>query len=144
MGGGDNPKDGEQDGWSLKDIGWFLKAWRKDEKVQQEAIARLPQSSGTRQKEMEREREKEREKDDAVVKASTDKLSAVFDWVTERVPSPPLLGTKNISAISESESKSIYNTISTRNHRKKNELESKEDLERFYVALSRKLYDEGL
>ncbi|KAH7872298.1 alpha beta-hydrolase [Lentinula edodes] len=144
MGGGDSAKDGEQDGWSLKDIGWFLKAWRKDEKVQQEAIARLPQSSGTRQKEREREREKEREKDDAVVKASTDKLSAVFDWVTERVPSPPLLGTKNISAISESEPKSIYNTISTRDNRKKNELESKEDLERFYVALSRKLYDEGL
>jgi triacylglycerol lipase len=28
--------------------------------------------------------------------------------------------------------------------RKKNELASKDDLERFYIALSRKMYDEGL
>ncbi|KAJ3801958.1 alpha beta-hydrolase [Lentinula aff. detonsa] len=140
-GGSDNVKEGEQDGWGLIDLGWFLKAWRKEEKVQQEAIARLPLSSGTRQK----ERQKERERDDAVVKASTDKLSAVFDWVTERVPSPPLLGVQKATATSNSELKSVYEIpISTRDSRKKNELESKEDLERFYVALSRKLYDEGL
>ncbi|KAJ4482510.1 alpha beta-hydrolase [Lentinula aciculospora] len=143
MGGaGENVKDGGQDGWGLKDLRWFLKAWRKDEKVQQEAIARLPQSSVTRQKEREKERERD---DDAVVKASTDKLSAVFDWVTERVPSPPLLGAKKSTAIFESASKSMRdNSISAGDVRKKNELESKEDLERFYVALSRKLYDEGL
>ncbi|KAJ3771310.1 alpha beta-hydrolase [Lentinula raphanica] len=136
--------DGEQEGWGLKDLGWFLKAWRKDEKIQQEAVARLPQSSSSRQQ----EREKQRERDDAVVKASTDKLSAVFDWVTERVPSvpsPAYLGVKRSSAKFESDSRLLHDSsISTRDDRRKNELESKEDLERFYVALSRKLYDEGL
>jgi len=170
----------------LKDLGWFLKAWRKEEKVQQEALARLPQnrnqntdtninagssasgSTGTRQTELrKRERELRREKDDAVVKASTDKLSAVFDWVTERVPAPPLLGlgtakegsvSKRIrlqtqaQATSEASSESDMNSNSIRvsgkekekDGRRKNELESQEDLERFYIALSRKLYDEGL
>ncbi|KAF9068575.1 hypothetical protein BDP27DRAFT_1326951 [Rhodocollybia butyracea] len=139
-GGGGSQQDGGQDSWSLKDIGWFLKAWRKEEKAQQEANARLPQSASTRQ----REREMKREKDDAVVKASTDKLSAVFDWVTERVPSPPLLGAKK-AVVSTAETDSIHmKTTSSKDTRKKNELESKEDLERFYIALSRKLYDEGL
>ncbi|KIK69941.1 hypothetical protein GYMLUDRAFT_34343 [Collybiopsis luxurians FD-317 M1] len=130
-----------QDGWGLKDLGWFLRAWRKEEKVQQEAVARLPKSPGMRQK----EREMKGENDDAVVKASTDKLSAVFDWVSERVPSPPYLSTKASSTASTSDSElTPAKTGPSKDPRKKSELESKKDLERFYIALSRKLYEEGL
>jgi triacylglycerol lipase len=137
-GGNENVQDEGQDGW-----GWFLKAWRKEEKLQRESVANLPQTADMRQ----RERETKREKDDAVVKASTDKLSAVFDWVTERVPSSPLLSTTKATAGSESGSEPDSfrpRKPSSKDTRKKNDLESKEDLERFYIALSRKLYDEGL
>lgn len=63
-------------------------------------------------------------RNDPVVKASTDKLSAVFDWIVEHVPSSP----------------------PSRENKKpaKNDPTTKLDLERFYVALTRKLYDEGL
>ncbi|KAL0064323.1 hypothetical protein AAF712_008769 [Marasmius tenuissimus] len=134
-----------------KDWGWLLKAWRKEEKIHQEAASKaMPSSSSSGDR--KRDREIRREKDDAVIKASTDKLSVVFDWLTERVPGPPLtlLGGKR-SPDSKDEAQAFrdrqYSSdLDAKEGRKgkKNELATKTDLERFYVALSRKLYDEGL
>ena len=157
--------------------------------------------------------------DDEAVRSQTDTLSAVFDWLIERVPAPKrMLGVgstgsegvneakdknrqsegkagltmkeqeevvknsesleklvknpgwdeKEPSALavtytvglglgSSSSTSSTSSSTSTRtseinrqmdsgksNLKKPNELESKDDLERFYVALTRKMYDEGL
>ena len=143
--GGNDERDAKDRDW-----GWLLKAWRKEEKIHEEAAAKAIPSTGTENS--RREREIRREKDDAVVKASTDKLSVVFDWLTEQVPTPPLslLGGKR-SPDSKDEAQAFRNReyssdLDAKEGRKgkKNELATKMDLERFYVALSRKLYDEGL
>ena len=97
-----------------------------------------------------REAMRDKEHADEVVKSSTDKLSAVFDWLVEQVPSP-----KTIAALSPAAKASPDrdmapkpsanpNREKSRKQAERNELETKMDLERFYVALCRKLYDEGL
>jgi triacylglycerol lipase len=70
--------------------------------------------------------------EDASVKSSTDKLSAVFDWLVEQVPVPGKGKAGKEGELSEE-----------RTARKKY-LDTKTDLEKVYVALSSKLYDEGL
>ncbi|KAL0569673.1 hypothetical protein V5O48_012286 [Marasmius crinis-equi] len=150
--GDENPGRGNDErNLKEKDWGWLLRAWRKEEKIHQEAAANAKSSSGGAG-DRKRERETRREKDDAVIKASTDKLSVVFDWLTERVPTPPLplLGGKRSPDSSDEtrafEDRDISQQLDAKEGRKgkKNELATKTDLERFYVALSRKLYDEGL
>lgn len=75
--------------------------------------------------------------EDAAVKSSTDKLSAVFDWLAEQVPVPAKLTAKDKdSARAE--------VVMKEKKPEKGDLASKEDLERFYVSLARKLYDAGL
>ena len=98
----------KSEGWSFKDWGKFVGAWRKEEQSKEE--------SGSNE---------ELERHDAVIKSSTDKLSAVFDWVSEQVPAA-----SKFTAEAKNQGKS--------------ELATKTDLERFYVALARKLYDDGL
>lgn len=75
------------------------------------------------------------------------KLADVFDWLAEKVPSPPSL-TSDGKASAELELGAEKNKATTQKEKQKpkmvNELETKEDLERFYIALTRKLYDEGL
>ncbi|KAF8895207.1 Alpha/Beta hydrolase protein [Infundibulicybe gibba] len=121
------------DGWGFRDWGRLVGAWRKEERDRE--MNREPGGLDDRAVEMktkgdrESERERERERDDAVIKSSTDKLSAVVDWLVEQVPS----GKKPHSAFAQDK------PLETRN-----ELASKQNLERFYIALSRKLYDEGL
>ncbi|KAG7088830.1 hypothetical protein E1B28_012785 [Marasmius oreades] len=135
-----------------KDWGWFLKAWRKEEAIQQEAASKAKASrSPSSSEDRKREREVRRKEDEAVIKASTDKLSVVFDWLTERVPAPlPLLGGKRSSGLKDEtqafQNKEYSSQLDAKEGRKgkRNELATKTDLERFYVALSRKLYDEGL
>lgn len=143
------------DGWGLKDWGKFVGAWRKQEQREMresENKRKLEEirAGGTviaassdilrekhRTTQQERDREREREHDDAIVKSSTDKLSAVFDWVVDQVPTPPNLTSKDMSS-AHTEMKQEKKSPA------KNELATKMDLERFYVAMSRKLYDEGL
>jgi triacylglycerol lipase len=111
--------------------------WRKEEK---------PNPNRTPE-----DRARERARDDAVVKSSTDKLSAVLDWVSEQVPTPSTgqvladVKAKTAQAIAEirGEARDGHRQLAEAKV-KRNELETKDDLERFYVALSRKLYDEGL
>jgi len=87
---------------------------------------------------------KEHGDDDPVVRSSTDNLSAVFDWLMEL---PIAEATTNLNKDVERVGRSTTargDSDSASRKRKINELASKEDLERFYIALSRKLYDEGL
>ncbi|KAG6887327.1 hypothetical protein C0995_016146 [Termitomyces sp. Mi166 len=125
------------DGWTLLDFGRFVGAWKKEQKIQADVAATM-ESVGR-----EEQRKLEREKDDAIVKSSTDRLSAVVDWLTEQMPSPSLIGGKSKTS-TEPVERVKGPSRSAVHPRMKNELASKKDLERFYVALSRKLYDEGL
>jgi len=127
------------EGWSLKDWGKFVGAWKKQEQREKREeqkrehikIGAAAASLATQ------ERNLEREQDDAIGGGLDDKLSAVFDWLIEQVPSPPKLTSKDKS-IAQAEQKQI------KRQPVKSDLATKMDLERFYVALSRKLYDEGL
>jgi hypothetical protein len=127
------------DGWAFGDWSKFIRAWKKQE-IQKGSSGAYefagasgssmsssdPRSRGARE-EMHKEGES-----DPVVKASTDKLSAVFDWIIDQVPS-----TNKSSPGDTSQKQKVKKSA-------KHELATKLDLERFYVALSRKLYDEGL
>ncbi|KAI0312827.1 Alpha/Beta hydrolase protein [Amylostereum chailletii] len=103
--GNDLPPVSGGDGWGLGDWGRFVrllgraeKRREQEKKDQREGKVGVRTTAGDTQA-------------DAVLKASTDKLSAVVDWLVDQ---------------------------------RKSDLEKDEDLERFYVALARKLYDEGL
>lgn len=118
------------EGWALGDWSRFIGAWRKQERGASEGLE-LVQATGIVSSETgETERIRQDGRNDPVVKASTDKLSAVFDWIVEHVPTPG-------NASSSKEELPPEKTV-------KNDLATKFDLERFYVALTRKLYDEGL
>jgi triacylglycerol lipase len=146
------------DGWGLRDWGRFVGAWKKEEKIQQDAAAKAGEHhvDGS-PRGREQAREQQRKTDEAIVKSSTDKLSAVFDWLTDQVPSPPLLGTK-AKMMADAKARTSEDVTEMRGEisemqkhmdkeekgRRKNELATKKDLEQFYVALSKKLYDEGL
>lgn len=164
------PSPGNSDGWSFKEWGRFVGAWKKEEgeRIKKDAVDRVTaREEGGSGKKREKVRELERERDDAIVKSSTDKLSAVFDWLSEQVPRVGLGGGERSagkeaeiresfkSGVREAEStekggkdisqmKRYMDREAQGKGRRKNELANKMDLERFYVALTRKLYDEGL
>ena len=125
------------EGWSLGDWTRFINVWRKQEKS---AEGELEMSTAISQvtnaitlsppRDTTRDDRRHRDQDDPVVKASTDHVSAVFDWIVEQAPShggPSSSGSKV-------ESKKAP----------KKDLATKMDLEKFYVSLTRRLYDEGL
>jgi len=141
MAGHRNPNTTGENSWGLEGLGRLVKPWKKEEKSQQEK-ATTTVNPGTPQ-DRERERQQRRERDDAVVKSSTDRLSAVLDWLTEQVPSPPLFGVKGKNNVRVWEGRA-QDHEGPGKEKRKNELATKADLQRFYVGLSRKLYDEGL
>lgn len=142
------------DGWSLGDWGRFVRAWKKEEKKARDAgAARSDREESDRAQGRDTARaqaldqaakEKEQRFVDEVVRASTEKLSAVFDWIVDQVPSRTPVGSPQHQSLSaaleakrtEEEAKAVPQV--------KSELATKADLEKFYVALCRKLYDEGL
>jgi len=116
---------GRGEAWSWRDWGRFVGAWRQEEDKRERRQGRSapPALSASA------------DGDDDVVKSSTDKLSAVFDWISEQAPgsTPPA---EKISKY-EMEKK-------RRETRAQKDPRPKFDLESFYVALTRKLYDDGL
>ncbi|KAI6166632.1 lipase [Pisolithus thermaeus] len=124
------------DGWSFGDWTRFIGAWRKQDKGTDDGLqmsAAMSQATDALPLSSLRETKQERgqsDETDPVVKASTDRLSAVFDWIAEQVPPPGKPSSSN------------GQPQTTRPVRK--DLVTKADLERFYVSLTRKLYDEGL
>ena len=120
--GGGNGKDGE---WSLLDWGRFVRLWKTEE-------SRGMVSNQKRSTEIERDRlsaEDAQERENAL-KTSTDKVSAMVDWIVDQVPLTSKV--KGGASVAEKEES------------RKRDIASKEGLERLYVALSKKLYDEGL
>lgn len=116
------------EGWALGDWTRFINVWRKQDKGAEgqlqmsttlsqvsETISMSPRDTTTRTD------------NDPVVKASTDHVSAVFDWIVEQEASPG----------------GAPSGVQPKKHPRK-DLATKVDLERFYVSLTRKLYDEGL
>lgn len=153
------------DGWGLKDWGRFVGAWKKAENIQREQEAAVQNTNSGQSRAQNREHE--RQKDDDLVKSSTDRLSFVFDWLIDQIPAPQRLAGKGKGPVDVvAKSKKIDTSVSSLKlagkaeevqdsemkkrmdtegrGRKVNELAAMEDLERFYVALSRKMYDEGL
>ncbi|KAH8822564.1 alpha beta-hydrolase [Flagelloscypha sp. PMI_526] len=160
-------KDRDGGGWSIKDWTRFVSAWNKEESKQRsEAVQKasaISKSSGSSTSETQRT---EKEQDDEVIRGASDRLSAVFDFLVEHVPTPPMLVSKKqtldpakdrtqadvleIQRVGELKAQEarVKRETKEREQKKKvkqrNDLETHMDLERFYVALSRKLYDEGL
>ncbi|KZS93786.1 alpha/beta-hydrolase [Sistotremastrum niveocremeum HHB9708] len=97
----------------------------------------------------------EREEREREIKASTDSLSAVVDWIVDHMPASSS-GSSSSSSLSSSlsdspsspSSKSSKSSTSATGRgeggKERHDLATKFDLERFYVALCRKLYEEGL
>lgn len=217
------PPTDQGDGWGFGDWTRFVGAWKKSkseaanlDKDKTATESRdLPQTQ-TQTEHLEHEdpevkRARECLANDEVVRSSTDTLSAVFDWLIERVPAPtrilggsegdanvngagtgqsevkanltdkeqeveaarsleklekqattsPSWEEKKLSALaatytvghgvgssttssSTSEIRRRMDSEKAALKKKPNELGSKDDLERFYVALTRKMYDEGL
>ncbi|TFK27658.1 alpha/beta-hydrolase [Coprinopsis marcescibilis] len=190
----------------VKEWGRFLSGWTRDTKLPsigstwKSEKESSPEPSKEQEASME-QRQSEFAKGDQVVRASTEKLSVVLDWLVEQIPTPQLLAgagsllssnsnsdkqsdgalkAKHLdSELTEASPKAPSSSPATtagsndlrhippvmhssepktraldaevqkltereRKHWRKNELESKADLERFYVALSRKMWDEGL
>ena len=232
------PPTDQGDGWGFGDWTRFVVAWMKSkseaairerdmtekghQRDQEVSLSSsLPESQPQKHETPNVKCARERLADDEAVRSRTDTLSAVFDWLIERVPAPKrILGvgsTRSEGGVNEakarnwqSESKAnltvkepgdvvknseslekqatnpgwdekessafaVAYTVShgvgssssttsssssssstgtskikcrmdsgKANLRKPNELGSKDDLERFYVALTRKMYDEGL
>ena len=232
------PPTDQGDGWGFGDWTRFVVAWTKskNEAATRDRDMTETQSQGHRHQEIslssslpqpqpqkhenpDMKRARERLADDEAVRSRTDTLSAVFDWLIERVPAPKrILGVgseggdndvkarnegsktgltvkepeevvKNSDKSLEKEKEQVTNEKEPSAHavtytvshgvgsggrttsssassssststgisevkrrmnsekaklKKPNELGSKDDLERFYVALTRKMYDEGL
>ncbi|KAI0754565.1 Alpha/Beta hydrolase protein [Daedaleopsis nitida] len=144
--------------WNLADWSKFVRAWKREEKEAAKSAgagiseqrhmlatvgASLDEGDGARQADSRRGRDRESMNADEVVKSSTDKMSAVFDWIIDSVPSPLTPGSKGEASRESERAKKKERAKSTR-PAERNDLATKMDLERFYVALCRKLYDEGL
>lgn len=157
--GGDARHTAAGEGWKLGDWGRFVGAWKKEEKKARDAGAAVSdreESDRVRGKGQARawaldtaakEKEKEQGVVDEVVRASTEKVSAVFDWIVDQVPPREVLENTNPVNLSQAMEAMRAQQAAKQKTQKtpaRSELATKADLERFYVALCRKLYDEGL
>ena len=162
------------DAWGIADWGRFVRAWRREEKAAKRAGEAMGEqghsdgavlaaagagaevfgeSRGDGDGESARaDRTDPRTRSDRasmnadeVVKSSTAKVSAVFDWIVDQVPSPSLSSpSPSSSPPSSPRSEPEQGRAEKKAGARKSDLATKMDLERFYVALCRKLYDEGL
>jgi triacylglycerol lipase len=142
------------DAWGgLADWGRFMRAFRR---VERRASKSVDMGGGGRQvggQEAEKAKGARKVSEDGL-KSSTDRLSAVFDWLTEQVPVASrnafsLADVSGSGAGSGARANKGEKAITAKEmgptaSKSRGDLESKEDLERLYVALARKLYDEGL
>lgn len=162
---------GSRDAWGLADWGRFVRALGGIE--EQGHAARVQQAQGTSASVAREDRalsstsssslpSPSSSSSDEGLRWSTERLSAVFDWLVEQVP---IASRNGLSFAGDGNSKSSGGGCGaggggaggkkkvTRLEKKegggdvdgkRGDLESKRDLERVYVALARKLYDEGL
>lgn len=167
------------DAWSIMDWSRFVSAWKREERIERDAKFQASAASGSSpshsppSSRYSMTQDQPNVNNDHVVKASTDRLSTVFDWLIDQIPaSAKSISTSSSANPANSSFKAPEKVVEAANeimdelkkkiqartleqeeaaaktkaptNGKSNELESKEDLEKFYVALSRKIYDEGL
>lgn len=163
--------------WSILDWCRFVTAWKREERIERDAklqAAAAPDSPLSRKyRSVQRSSSSAQPNfnNDDVVKASTDRLSTVFDWLLDQFPASaklismsssstgatnaPVKAPKRVTEAANEALNELRQKVQIRTQEQKvataiktntktNELQRKEDLERFYVALSRKIYDEGL
>ncbi|KAK2465290.1 hypothetical protein APHAL10511_002644 [Amanita phalloides] len=146
--------------WSFRDSSRFTNLWTKEVKSSSATSSRDGSLSSVRPIVTTnqspratvsvdgriRGRKEKLVQDDAVIKSSTEKLSAVLDWLIEQVPSSPVfkLSSGEEVSIGDLDGSIAGLEAEVRAKTRKSELETKQDLERFFVALCRKIYDEGL
>jgi len=164
---------GSRDAWGLADWGRFVRALGRAE--ERGHAKRLQQAQGTSASVAREDKalsstspsspspSPSSSSSDEGLRWSTERLSAVFDWLVEQVP---IASRNGISFAGDGNSKSSGGGCgagggaggkkredATRWEKKegcgdvdgkRGDLESKRDLERVYVALARKLYEEGL
>lgn len=126
---------GDGDSWNIGDWRRFVKAWKKEdekERSQRQQKGRSLTSSAARE---ERDNRKKNKEEDAAFKSSIENLTAVFEWIVDSMP--------NSSESKSSEKKDSERETATRKARESKDPRLKFDLEKFYVSLSRKLYDDG-
>ena len=90
--------------------------------------------------------------EDEIIRSSTEKVSAMIDWATEQVTtSLHLSGLTPTSYVTSSSSSSLASVqkkdrecIDVMKGKEAEDLRPKFDVERFYVSLCRKLYNDGL
>jgi len=133
-----------RDGWSWRDWTRFVGLWKREqekhEQKERSDAKTMPQSAS-----LEAARDiasRDSSGGDDVLKSSTDKLSAVLDWISEQVPGKSPSMSKGFASMVSREQKEV-------GRRKSAEAEAKDprlkfDPEKFYIALTRKLYNEGL
>ncbi|OCH90436.1 alpha/beta-hydrolase [Obba rivulosa] len=138
-------------GWSVLDWDRFAQEWSDQAKEQAKLAGRGVSeeaeeergSRSSRSAHSTKARQDAERDNDAVVKSSTDKFSAVFDWIVEQVPTSRLRPSgKDRPSVNTKPKEPLRDR--DRDRLKRRDLASKKDLEKFYVALCRKLYDEGL
>ncbi|KAF9221540.1 alpha/beta-hydrolase [Gyrodon lividus] len=121
-------------GWALGDWSRFIGTWKRQEKHSSGELKLAPSTNQSTKSGSSTVEERDQIRwgghNDPVVKASTEKLSAVFDWMIDQVPTPA----NTLSPKDKVQTKTPV----------KSDLATRLDLERFYIALTRKLYDEGL
>jgi triacylglycerol lipase len=162
---------GRRDAWGLADWGRFVRALgRVEERGRAEAVQQAQGTSASEDKALSSTSLSSSppppsplsSSSDEGLRWSTDRLSAVFDWLVEQVP---IASRNGLSIAGDGNSKSSggcgagggaggkkrEDATSWEKKEgygdadgKRGDLESKRDLERVYVALARKLYDEGL
>ena len=163
---------GSRDAWGLADWGRFVRALGRIEERRAEGVQ---QAQGTSSRVVREGRalspssspppppSPSSSSSDEGLRRSTERLSAVFDWLIEQVP---IASRSRLSIAGDGNSKSNgggcgagggaggkkregATSLDKREgygdaDGKRGDLESKRDLERVYVALARKLYEEGL
>lgn len=131
-----------KEGWSWRDWGRFVGLWKREQARQEEKersdAESMPQSAS-----LEAAKEaasRDGSGGDDVLRSSTDQLSAVIDWAFQQGPGSSKA--KGSDSLVSREQERV-------DQRKAAEAEAKDpglkfDLEKFYIALTRKLYNEGL
>ncbi len=168
---GPSTTQAQGDGWGFGEWTRFVGAWKKskDDNMDKKVTPLETRELG-------------RQEDENAFKASTDKISVIFDWLIERVPAPTTMSmpsttsnTKDkeemIKAAKEGSGKLLHPSAvmddvsgssmrtplqvtpsemkqrmdrEDKRRENKRELASRQDLERFYIALARQMYDAGL
>ncbi|KLO15953.1 alpha/beta-hydrolase [Schizopora paradoxa] len=132
-----------KEGWSWRDWGRFVGLWKREQERQEHERPddrSMPQSASLEAAKDVASRDSS--VSDDVLKSSTDKLSAVIDWAFQQVPGTSSSKSNDPGSPSLKEQERV-------DERKAAEAQAKDprlkfDLEKFYIALTRKLYNEGL